>query len=518
MKNLFFVVLFTLLFTVNKIQSQTNTFPTSGSAGIGTTSPNASSLLEMSSTSKGFLAPRMTFAQRNAIASPATGLLIYQTNNTPGFYVFNGIAWTALNPLRATTTLNNLSAITAINNSLLPGIDSSIDLGSPTKAWRKLYLKDTVAIGTTTPTSLLDVNGTTKSVSFVSKDTSMFGSRVGIFGPTDSTYALTVNATYNALAGVLVTDPINNYGFRCDKTGAFEAIVGTKSSTSSNTPVIGGYNYGNGNGVNGFSNTGTAISGTSNAKYGVYGSTNNANSFAGYFNGSVFSTGSFQTSDARLKKNINNLEGGMDIINQLQPKTYQFRNDGNYAKLHLPTGNHIGLLAQDVEKVLPEAVKYAGIHSKDLNASIPKEDDKGEMIDFKAVNYTELIPIMIKALQEQDAKIKALTEMVQKLTLEAKKSIPLAIQTNEATLDQNIPNPVSNNNTKIQFNIPRNALKAELIVFDTNGKRIKSFNLSHQKSGSLEIDTRSLSAGAYTYSLVVDGKIIETKKMFVATN
>lgn len=55
--------------------------------GIGTTSPNASAQLDVSSTTKGFLAPRMTQAQRVAISNPAQGLLVYQTDGTPGYYV-----------------------------------------------------------------------------------------------------------------------------------------------------------------------------------------------------------------------------------------------------------------------------------------------------------------------------------------------------------------------------------------------------------------------------------------------
>ena len=54
--------------------------------GIGTETPNSSSLLKLSSTSKGLLVPRMTEAQKNAISSPAQGLLIYQTDGTIGFY------------------------------------------------------------------------------------------------------------------------------------------------------------------------------------------------------------------------------------------------------------------------------------------------------------------------------------------------------------------------------------------------------------------------------------------------
>lgn len=57
---------------------------------------DASAILDVVSTSKGMLVPRMTNAQRNAISSPALGLLIYQTNSTPGFYYYDGSAWQAI--------------------------------------------------------------------------------------------------------------------------------------------------------------------------------------------------------------------------------------------------------------------------------------------------------------------------------------------------------------------------------------------------------------------------------------
>lgn len=59
------------------------------SVGIGTLTPNSSAQLDVSSTSKGLLIPRMTEAQKGQIANPATGLLIWQTDGTPGFY-YNG--------------------------------------------------------------------------------------------------------------------------------------------------------------------------------------------------------------------------------------------------------------------------------------------------------------------------------------------------------------------------------------------------------------------------------------------
>lgn len=69
--------------------------------GIGTSSPDASAKLEVSSTYKGLLIPRMTSAQRSAIPSPANGLLVYQTDGVPGFYVNSGTSasptWTRVN-------------------------------------------------------------------------------------------------------------------------------------------------------------------------------------------------------------------------------------------------------------------------------------------------------------------------------------------------------------------------------------------------------------------------------------
>lgn len=66
------------------------------SVGINTNAPHASAALDVVSSTQGVLVPRMTQAQRNLIATPATGLLVYQTDNTPGFYFYNGSAWTSL--------------------------------------------------------------------------------------------------------------------------------------------------------------------------------------------------------------------------------------------------------------------------------------------------------------------------------------------------------------------------------------------------------------------------------------
>ena len=64
--------------------------------GINTNTPNASSALEIESTTGGILIPRLTQTQRDEITAPATGLMIYQTNQTSGFYFYDGSVWTKI--------------------------------------------------------------------------------------------------------------------------------------------------------------------------------------------------------------------------------------------------------------------------------------------------------------------------------------------------------------------------------------------------------------------------------------
>lgn len=108
-----------------------------GGVGINNdnSAPDNSAMLDVKSTDKGVLIPRMTMAQRDLIPSPATGLLVFQTDNTAGFYYYDGMAWTAVS-----------SAATA--DWTISGND--------------LYNVNTgnTGIGTTTPNGALHVNGT----------------------------------------------------------------------------------------------------------------------------------------------------------------------------------------------------------------------------------------------------------------------------------------------------------------------------------------------------------------------
>lgn len=178
-----------------KVFSQ-NTFPASGSAGIGTTTPNASALLEITSTSKGLLVPRMTKTQRDAILSPATGLLIYQTNNTAGFYYFNGSSWTPGKiAAGANKNLGNLTAPTAVNISLLPAINNTVDLGNASNGWKDNYLTGSLFMD---GTSFL-TNGNSNVFVGDNSGASVTGSENT--GTGFNTLKNTTSATYNTASG-----------------------------------------------------------------------------------------------------------------------------------------------------------------------------------------------------------------------------------------------------------------------------------------------------------------------------
>ncbi len=100
------------------------------------TAPDNSAMLDVKSTTRGLLAPRMTLAQRNAIVTPATGLIVFQTNGTPGYYY----------------------------NSGTPAVPAWALVGSNAGQWLTngtsiYYNLGNVGIGTSTPGQDLDVRG-----------------------------------------------------------------------------------------------------------------------------------------------------------------------------------------------------------------------------------------------------------------------------------------------------------------------------------------------------------------------
>ena len=307
---IFLIVL--ILFVVTQITEAqtTNTFPSSGATGIGTTTPNASSLFEVKSTTKGILIPRMTKNQRDAIVTPATGLLVYQTNSTPGFYYWNGTAWTAVASSGANTSLSNLTA-TSVNQPLLPNASGTLNLGSNSFKWKDAYITNIkFADGTTQSTAggggaetdpqvgtnstnyIPKWNGSALTTGIIQDD----GSKIKIAGTTIYDYAkFTIDQSSHTNTLNLINQ---NTG---SQIGIYNVLYNTGLTSKtclSNEATASATATGNVYGVyNGLTNAGSGIS------YGNYNVINNSGTGGIYGNYSTLSTsnsnsivyGSYQT-------------------------------------------------------------------------------------------------------------------------------------------------------------------------------------------------------------------------------
>ena len=129
--------------------------------------------------------------------------------------------------------------------------------------------------------------------------------------------------------------------------------------------------------------------------------------YAGYFAGPVYTTATYQSSDEQLKVNIHPFDHALQKINQLNPMAYQY-DVQKYQGMNLPEGDQVGFIAQDMETVFPQLVR------KTMQPALYENNDAKngkllrEAVEFKAVNYTGLIPVMTKAIQEQQEEIEAL--------------------------------------------------------------------------------------------------------------
>jgi len=114
-----------------------------------------------------------------------------------------------------------------------------------------------------------------------------------------------------------------------------------------------------------------------------------------YVDGSAFSTGNWESSDKNFKKNIKNIGNSIELIKQLNGVSYNWKIQ-EYAEKGFPEGKHYGIIAQEIEKVLPDMVNTGPANEK-------------------AVAYSELIPILIEAIKEQQTEIDVLYELIQEI-------------------------------------------------------------------------------------------------------
>ncbi len=151
-------------------------------------------------------------------------------------------------------------------------------------------------------------------------------------------------------------------------------------------------------------------SNASNFNYGVYGVAATVTGYAVYGSGNIYSTGQYLPSDRKLKRLNRSYSEGLQTVMDLRPTRYEYDRN-TYDFMNLPEGEQYGFIADEVRDVLPNLVKRS-FQGYDEPTS---DTHEGQGVEFDAVNYTSLIPILVSAVQEQQAQIEALQKRIQEL-------------------------------------------------------------------------------------------------------
>lgn len=233
-----YLLAFGLLTTASTLAQKS---PSTENVGIGTQTPDHSAVLDIQSTEKGLLIPRLSAKQRAMISKPATGLMIYQTNESPGFYFYNGAIWKPLSDNDA-----NSVATLDINGWALDG--------NATATANKAAATASSFIGTGAGVPINFKIGTFTAGSITSLTSTYLGYKSGLSGvaaANNSGFGIntlaslttgTLNAALGSYALEKTTTGNNNiafgsYAMRANTVGAHNAALGTYALVNNTTGI-----------------------------------------------------------------------------------------------------------------------------------------------------------------------------------------------------------------------------------------------------------------------------------------
>jgi len=446
--------------------------------GIGTATPHPSAQLEISAADKGLLMPRITYANRPA--SPATGLLIYQTDNTPGYYFYNGSSWQALGGAPANTwNLNGNTGNTAgaflgtIDNQPLAfkvanepaglidytttestflgfraGYNNTPGAGlSNTAVGYKTLQANTTGSYNTAIGSYALYRNTTGSHNYAWGRDCLSANTTGTENVAQGTAAMGNNITgsYNVAIG--------NYALTSGVSGSFNTAIGQQAlfvatgdnNTALGCNALGGTTTGNYNtGVGRYALSGTST-GNSNTAIGY----NAGVSGGAYSNSTAIGAGAMATasdmvrigngsvtviggavgwsvlSDVRFKTGIQPEVHGLDFIMRLEPIQYHIdvRKLNRFLLGNAADSLYGGTQAESIRK--KESIRYSGFSAQQVEeaAAAVQYDFSGlhkpeTDRDHYSLEYAEFVVPLVKAVQEQQQLIEQLKESNEQLKKE----------------------------------------------------------------------------------------------------
>jgi hypothetical protein len=379
---------------------QSNEVVAQNNVGIGTNTPNASALLELLATDKGLLVPRVALTATNAagpITAPATALLVYNTatagaapnNVTPGYYYWGGASWIRFMNGNGTAWITTGNAGTNPTNNFLGTTDNQ-SLVFRTNNTERMRIRENgfIGIGVINPTVHINYN---KNQAVNDWQT--------MWDNTLNTDALARFQNTNTANGNRVLMGTTNYNANAF---AASAIIGLHLNNAGNGGI----------GVEGFSNstaaTGVLAGFTGGTSLAALGWALFSNGWAGG------TTGWLNVSDARIKKNVKTIPSAIDLVTKLRGVSFNY-DLSQYPSLNLDEQTtQLGFIAQEIEAVIPSAVKNSNIPATKKSSTTYFLEEKGN-VQLKAVSYSEIIPVLVEAIKEQQQIIEKLELRVKEL-------------------------------------------------------------------------------------------------------
>lgn len=178
-------------------------------------------------------------------------------------------------------------------------------------------------------------------------------------------------------------------------------------------------------------------------------------------------------------------------------------------------------IVKEVPQTALSTVRYglAADQLKEVYPELVYEDQNGNT----SINYIEMIPLLVQAINEVKVENTTLKEEI--ATLKGGKEMQAKARTPETTsietadeailsLSQNSPNPFSEQ-TSIEVSVPESVHAASLYIYDMSGKQIKRIDIMERGITRISVTSEGLTEGMYLYSLIADGKVAGTKKMIL---
>jgi len=327
----------------------------SAQVGIGTTAPSSTLDVEVNAAADG--------VEINNTADNGDPILQYQINGTS--LITMGIDDSDADKFKiGTTSLTTNTRLTISTNGF-------------------------IGIRTTTPSSMFQM--TNGGIAIGANAMAAFDN-TGATGVSLSGYNQGTTNAYNGIEG------ITNYNGTAYVTAGVFGLAINPSLTHQAIGVRGAANGRNGVGV-----------------YGSRQYTGGTLGWGGVFYNDLGYTGFFgAVSDERTKKDITQIENALNIVKQLNPVTYYFDYD-KYPTMGLNEEMEYGFIAQEVREILPEVTRIKGLNTNAASAVKPNQLVENKIESFVVLDYTRIIPILTKGMQEQQNIIEAQNDRISSL-------------------------------------------------------------------------------------------------------